>query len=46
MGMAFFFYESLWEDTPEPADTRQASFRDLFATPMQREEYRAEALAR
>ncbi|MEM9484018.1 MAG: glycoside hydrolase family 10 protein [Cyanobacteria bacterium P01_F01_bin.116] len=36
LGMSFFFYESLWEDTPEPADTRQASFRMLFATPAQR----------
>ena len=44
MGMSFFFYESLWEDAPEPADTRQASFRHLFATPMQREGYRAENL--
>ncbi|MEA5463979.1 glycoside hydrolase family 10 protein [Leptothoe sp. PORK10 BA2] len=41
LGMAFFFYESLWEDTPEPADTRQASFRQLFATPIQRGDYRA-----
>ncbi len=46
IGMAFFFYESLWEDAPEPADTRQASFRNLFATPMQRSGYRAEALER
>lgn len=36
LGMSFFFYESLWEDTPEPADTRQASFRTLFTTPAQR----------
>lgn len=43
VGMAFFFYESLWEDAPEPVDTRQASFRTLFATPMQRGGLRAEA---
>lgn len=42
-GMAFFFYESLWEDAPEPADARRASFRHLFATPMQRWDYRAGA---
>ena len=42
LGMAFFFYESLWEETPEPADTRLASFRSLFAMPMQRNNYRAE----
>ncbi|NEQ51942.1 MAG: family 10 glycosylhydrolase, partial [Leptolyngbya sp. SIO3F4] len=23
VGMTFFFYESLWDDAPEPADTRQ-----------------------
>ncbi|MBX2862815.1 MAG: glycoside hydrolase family 10 protein [Leptolyngbyaceae cyanobacterium MAG.088] len=44
MGMVFFFYESLWEDAPEPPDTRQASFRNLFATPVQRAGYRAESL--
>ncbi|MBT9316563.1 glycoside hydrolase family 10 protein [Leptothoe spongobia] len=43
LGMTFFFYESLWEDAPEPADTRQASFRNLFATPTQRGDYRAAA---
>ncbi len=43
LGMTFFFYESLWEDAPEPADTRQASFRTLFATPTQRGDYRAAA---
>lgn len=44
LGMTFFFYESLWEDTPEPADTRQASFRNLFATPTQRGSYQAVAI--
>lgn len=43
VGMTFFFYESLWEDAPEPADARQASFRDLFATPVQRSSYQAAA---
>ena len=43
LGMTFFFYESLWDDAPEPADTRQASFRHLFATPTQRNSYQAEA---
>ncbi|WP_228015299.1 glycoside hydrolase family 10 protein [Leptolyngbya ectocarpi] len=41
LGVTFFFYESLWEDAPEPADTRQASFKELFATPAQRTEHRA-----
>ncbi|MEM7066597.1 MAG: glycoside hydrolase family 10 protein [Cyanobacteria bacterium P01_B01_bin.77] len=41
LGMTFFFYESLWEDAPEPADARQASFRDLFAAPAQRTEHQA-----
>ena len=40
-GMTFFFYESLWEDAPEPADMRQASFRNLFATPMSRGDHPA-----
>ncbi|MGD1853543.1 MAG: glycoside hydrolase family 10 protein [Leptolyngbyaceae cyanobacterium] len=44
LGMSFFFYESLWEDAPEPADARQASFRDLFATPMQRNSFQTAAL--
>lgn len=43
LGMTFFFYESLWEDAPEPADTRQASFRHLFATPTQRGNYQTVA---
>ncbi|MEL6230137.1 MAG: glycoside hydrolase family 10 protein [Cyanobacteria bacterium J06627_3] len=45
LGMTFFFYESLWEDAPESADTRQASFRHLFATPTQRNSYRAGAVS-
>ena len=38
LGMTFFFYESLWEDAPEPADTRQAHFREMFARPVSRAE--------
>ncbi|MEM9805432.1 MAG: glycoside hydrolase family 10 protein [Cyanobacteria bacterium P01_D01_bin.56] len=38
LGMTFFFYESLWEDAPEAADTRQASFRAMFARPVSRGE--------
>ncbi|NEP20095.1 MAG: family 10 glycosylhydrolase [Leptolyngbya sp. SIO4C1] len=30
LGMSFFFYESLWEDSPEPAETRQSGFLALF----------------
>lgn len=33
VGMAFFFYESLWEQAPEPAIERQERFRDFFSTP-------------
>jgi uncharacterized lipoprotein YddW (UPF0748 family) len=30
LGVAFFFYESLWEYAPEPAEERKASFQALF----------------
>ena len=39
LGMTFFFYESLWEDAPEPPDTRQASFREMFPRPISRGAY-------
>lgn len=29
-GMSFFFYESLWNNTPEKPDFRQAAFKGLF----------------
>ncbi|WP_246559713.1 glycoside hydrolase family 10 protein [Leptothoe kymatousa] len=43
LGMTFFFYESLWEDAPEPPETRQASFRQMFAQPAQRSTYQPAA---
>ena len=36
LGVAFFYYESLWYDAPEPAEERQAHFRDLFSVPASR----------
>lgn len=36
LGVAFFFYESLWEKAPEPPAERQSSFRALFPQPASR----------
>jgi uncharacterized lipoprotein YddW (UPF0748 family) len=36
LGVAFFYYESLWHDAPEPVEERQAHFRDLFSVPASR----------
>lgn len=36
LGVAFFYYESLWYDAPEPMAERQARFRDLFSVPASR----------
>ncbi|MEP0930479.1 MULTISPECIES: glycoside hydrolase family 10 protein [Cyanophyceae] len=36
LGVAFFYYESLWYDAPEPVEERQARFRDLFSVPASR----------
>jgi uncharacterized lipoprotein YddW (UPF0748 family) len=36
LGVAFFYYETLWHDAPEPVEERQAHFRDLFSTPASR----------
>jgi len=33
LGMAFFFYESLWDAAPEPPAERQSSFQVMFRTP-------------
>ncbi len=33
LGVAFFYYESLWEDSPEPPAERVARFQNIFATP-------------
>lgn len=36
LGVAFFYYESLWYDAPEPVADRQALFRSLFNVPASR----------
>ncbi|MBD1863155.1 glycoside hydrolase family 10 protein [Trichocoleus sp. FACHB-46] len=36
LGVSFFYYESLWEHTPEPAAERQANFQALFQSPVAR----------
>ncbi len=36
MGMAFFFYETLWNLTAEPVATRKAALRQLFPTAIAR----------
>jgi uncharacterized lipoprotein YddW (UPF0748 family) len=33
LGVAFFYYESLWESAPEPPAQRVAAFKNLFRTP-------------
>jgi len=33
LGVTFFYYESLWNDTPEPLNERQAGFQTLFPSP-------------
>jgi uncharacterized lipoprotein YddW (UPF0748 family) len=35
-GVSFFFYETMWNLSGEPADTRKTVFQQLFATPVQR----------
>jgi uncharacterized lipoprotein YddW (UPF0748 family) len=36
LGVAFFFYESLWDSAPEPAAERQSAFQALFYRPAER----------
>jgi uncharacterized lipoprotein YddW (UPF0748 family) len=36
LGVAFFFYESLWESSPEPVAERQSAFQALFYRPAER----------
>ncbi len=36
LGVAYFYFESLWQKTAEPAELRQAGFRALFPTPAPR----------
>jgi uncharacterized lipoprotein YddW (UPF0748 family) len=33
LGVAFFYYESLWDDAPEPIAERQSNFQALFNLP-------------
>jgi uncharacterized lipoprotein YddW (UPF0748 family) len=34
LGVCFFYYESLWDDAPEPMNERQAGFAALFPYPV------------
>ncbi|MDS3859926.1 glycoside hydrolase family 10 protein [Thermosynechococcaceae cyanobacterium BACA0444] len=36
LGVAFFYYESLWNNGPEPPEIRQAGLQSLFAWPATR----------
>lgn len=36
LGVTFFFYESLWDEAPEPIAERQAGFQALFSNPISR----------
>ncbi|MBD1823961.1 glycoside hydrolase family 10 protein [Cyanobacteria bacterium FACHB-DQ100] len=36
LGVAYFYYESLWDVAPEPANYRQAGFEALFPAPAYR----------
>ncbi|NMF64048.1 glycoside hydrolase family 10 protein [Brasilonema octagenarum UFV-OR1] len=42
LGVAFFYYQSLWNSAPEPAKHRQATFQTLFLTPALRARARIE----
>ncbi|MCA1992101.1 MAG: glycoside hydrolase family 10 protein [Coleofasciculus sp. S288] len=36
LGVTFFYYESLWDDAPEPIAERQSNFQSLFNVPAER----------
>ncbi len=36
LGVTFFYYESLWDDAPEPITERQSNFQALFNSPASR----------
>ncbi|WP_371933989.1 glycoside hydrolase family 10 protein [Chroococcidiopsis sp. CCNUC1] len=36
LGVAFFFYQSLWDYAPEPSEQRQSYFQALFRSPASR----------
>lgn len=40
LGVAYFYYESLWDIAPEPASDRQAGFQYLFPAPAYRSAFR------
>ncbi|MER3478252.1 MAG: hypothetical protein C4287_19540, partial [Leptolyngbya sp. ERB_1_2] len=40
LGVAYFYYESLWDIAPEPASDRQAGFQLLFPAPAYRSAFR------
>lgn len=40
LGVAYFYYESLWDVAPEPASDRQAGFQALFPEPAYRSSLR------
>lgn len=44
LGVAFFYYESLWNSAPEPVAQRQAGFQALFPSFMARARGRIESL--
>ncbi|NDJ17471.1 glycoside hydrolase family 10 protein [Myxacorys almedinensis] len=35
-GMSFFFYETLWNNSPEPVETRKAGWQTLFLSKLER----------
>ncbi|MBW4524889.1 MAG: glycoside hydrolase family 10 protein [Phormidium tanganyikae FI6-MK23] len=40
LGVAYFYYESLWDIAPEPVSDRQAGFQSLFPAPAYRSAFR------
>jgi uncharacterized lipoprotein YddW (UPF0748 family) len=36
LGITFFYYESLWDNAPEPMKERQSNFEELFNSPASR----------
>ncbi|MFP4120394.1 MAG: family 10 glycosylhydrolase, partial [Coleofasciculus sp.] len=41
-GVSFFFYETLWDNAPEPSPQRQAAFQALFPLPARSPEISAD----
>jgi len=40
--VSFFFYETLWDNAPEPSPQRQAAFQALFPLPARSPEISAD----